>query len=505
MSRFNLFDYTVISSYMIGIMTLGLIFSRRQKSLTEYYHAGGNMPWWAIGVSMLATTLSPVTYLASPGWIFAKDTRMAIGSLLVGAVAIPLAAMIWLPLWSRLRVMSIYEYLELRYNPFIRTIGAFLFLLDMIFWVGTALITAALGFEHVTGIDGRLCLVFITVLGAAYTVMGGMRAVIWTDVIQFGVFIVGYGAIVLQLLNQFDWRPMQVYEIASSTISAQTGYRHTKLISFEFDLAVEAGFWVIIFSRITWAVQFGTRQLIVQRLHATANWREMLKSMLGTYLCLFLFLVMAIPASWGFVAFYAQHPELKEAITHPDQVLPDFVLREVPHLLRSLVMAGVLAALMSTLDSAINSMSNVAVSDFYRRFVTRRPSEEHVVRVARILAVFFALAILLFSLWQFDPQGATGLEKLGRLLNLIIPPISTFFLLGILSKRTNTPGVLIGALAGLSFVLVFNGFPGLLEPRLEGINWMWIPGLGILVSVVVGYVASFAFPPPSRGSLAPGR
>ena len=127
------------------------------------------------------------------------------------------AVKIWVPIWSRLRVMSIYEYLERRYHPGVRTFGAVMFIIGMTFWLGTALVAAAMGFESVTGFDGRLCLVVMAVIGTAYTVFGGMRAMIWTDVAQFIVFMIGYAVIFVVLMNVFDWDAVEIYRLASVT------------------------------------------------------------------------------------------------------------------------------------------------------------------------------------------------------------------------------------------------------------------------------------------------
>lgn len=498
---FGFTDYAVLTLYLLGMVALGLVFFRRQTSLKEYYHGGGNLPWWAVGISLLATTLSPITYLASPGWIFQKDSRELGTAVLLATVFFPLTALLWGPLWNRLRVLSIYEYLERRYHPAVRTIGAVLFLLTQVTWVGTALVTVGLGFEQVTGFDGRWCLAVIAVLGTAYTVAGGMRAVIWTDVVQFAVFIVGYVAILFTLLEQFSWDPLEIYRIASTTISENSGQPHTKLISFELDLSIEATFWVMLMISIQAMLFFGSDQLRVQRLHATPSLREMVKSQCGNALCLWIFAILAIPAAWGFVAFYAQHPEMRAAITHTDQVLPAFAVQHLPPVFRSLIMAGVLAALMSSLDSSINSMSNVVTSDFYRRFWNPGASEEKLVAVGKVLTLLFGGVLLAFSLWQFDPHGETAFEKFMKIANLIASPLVSFFLLGIFSRRANAPGMVIGAACGVAFSVMFNGIPGMVPKLFDAINWMWVASLATAVNLTVGYAASWLFPPPAQESL----
>jgi SSS family transporter len=498
---FGILDYAVLAGYLVSVLGVGLAFARRQTSLDEYYHGGGNLPWWAVGVSMLANSLTPVTYLASPGWIFVKDSRELGTSVLLATIFLPLTALVWAPLWSRVRVMSIYEYLERRYHASIRSLGAVLFILFQVCWVGTALVTAALGFEKVTGVDGRWCLTVMVLLGATYTVLGGMRALIWTDLAQFIVFMVGYGAVLFALAKVFSWNPREIYHVASTTISQQTGHPHTQLISFELDLTVEATFWVMLLMNVRGMFEFGVNQLNVQLLHSTRSGREMFKSLCGNAISLWMFSLVAIPAAWGIVAFYAKHPELHANVTHPDQIVPDFAVRYLPAGLRSLVMAGVLAALLSTLDSSINSMSNVALSDFYRRYLVPTASEQQMVTTGKILTVVFATILLAFSVAQFDRHGATALEKLMTLTNVIASPLVSFFILGVFSRRTNTVGAALGAMAGIAFAVVFNGIPGIVEKQLDWINWMWVGGLAIIVNVVAGYAASLLFSPPPPESL----
>ena len=501
MPKFEFFDYFIVVAYLLGIIVLATHFSGRQKSLSEYFHASGSIPWWAVGISNLATAFSPISYLAMAGWIFMKDSRNSLVADCLGLALLPLTAAIWLPLWSRLRVLSIYEYLEHRYHPSIRSAGAILFLIVTTIWVGTAMTTTGMGFEQVTGFDARWCIVVISLLGTAYTAMGGMRAVIWTDVAQFFIFVMGYAVILFFLLGLFDWQPLEIYRIASNTFSPETGHPHTQLISFELDTTIEATFWVLLFNKFFLVLAFGANQWEIQRLHATGSRRDMLKAMVGGKLAMILFGFISVPTAWGFVAFYAQHPELKAAIPHPDQVLPAFVATQLPHLFRSLIMAGVLAALMSSLDSAINSMGSVAVNDFVRRYLLPRAPERRLVFMAKTLTFVFGAVVLAFSFWQLQEQGETAFEKLGRLTNVIAAPIPSFFVLGVMSKRANTKGVIIGAVAGMTFSILFNGIPGLLERPLGGINWMWVAGLATSVSLVVGYAASYLFPPPPAEAL----
>ena len=465
MAKFSIFDYLVIGIYLASMVVMGILFSGRQKSLKEYFHAGGNLPWWAVGISLIATHLSPISYLALPGWIFERDTRSSItGGLIEFLMVLPTAAL-WIPIWARLRVLSIYEYLESRFHPAVRSTGAMLFIVYTVFWLSTALVAASKGFESVSGFDGRLCLLVIGLLGAFYTVLGGMRAVIWTDVVQYVVFVGGYLMIAIVLLSYFD--PMEIWTLASNQISERTGHPHTKLISHEWSLAVEGTIWVLLSGSVVRALAFGTNQITVQRMHATRDRRTMFKALLANAVTGYGFVLFTVPVAWGFVAYYSQHPELKRQISHPDMVLPHFVLLNLPLIMRSLVMGGVLAALMSTFDSALNSMSNVTNNDFYRRYLEPNRSEDHYVRVAKLLTLGFGVVLLAFALSQYDQQRGTAGEHFTRLTSLVSAPIAAFFVLGILSRRVNTPGVLCGAVAAIALSLGFNGLPPMVQPFLN--------------------------------------
>ena len=140
MKQLSVWDYLIIGGYLIGVLVLGLMCSRRQKSLKEYFHASGDLPWWAVALSLYATGLSPLTFLGVCGWVFMKDSRMVFGGSLLGIVTLVLAAFVWVPIWGRLRMISIFEYLERRFHPGLRTFGSALFPIQMIFWVGNGLV-----------------------------------------------------------------------------------------------------------------------------------------------------------------------------------------------------------------------------------------------------------------------------------------------------------------------------------------------------------------------------
>lgn len=501
MDKLCFWDYAIIGAYLVGAVTLGLLFSGRQKSTREYFLAGCNVPWWAVSISLYATALSPITFLGATGWIFAKDTRGMVGSLW-GLPLVLLQIFIWVPLLSRLRMQSIFHYLEERFHPSIRSIAAVLFLIQMIFWIGSGTVAAARAFDAATGIDPLICLCVLVGLGTLYTMLGGSRAVIWTDVAQYAVFLFAFVAIGGLLLHNYDWQPMRIYEIASALVSEETGKPKTLLFSYELSLAVEATIWVMVFQRIIGALTFGTEQVAVQRLLAVDTRRNMIKALLGAAVISIVFMVLYVTISWGFVAFYHDHPALAAGLDHPDQVMAHYTVRFVPIIARGVIMAGLLAAMMSSFDSALNSMSSVMINDFYRRYWFPDKTEAQYVHAARLFTVTWGGTMLLFAIWQLADMQFTVAERLGKLNNLVMGALPCFFVLGILARRANTGGAVVGGVASILFALLFNGFPGLFEPWFTCINWMWISGLSVLVGLATGYLASLLFPAPTPASLA---
>ena len=505
MSQLSVWDYLIIGVYLLGVLVLGLVCSGRQKSLREYFLASGQVPWWAVSLSMYATTLSPISFLGLCGWIYQKDSRMVLGGSLLAMFSLPLAACIWVPIWDRLRMLSIYEYLELRYHPGLRTFGAALFPLQMIFWVGNGLVASSLAFQAVTGVPVVYCLIGIVALGTIYTMLGGSRAVIWTDVAQALVFMFAFMVVGLLLLQYFDWQPTTIYNIATSVISDESGYPKTTLFSTEFSLNVEATIWAILLVKITEVFMFGSSQVSIQRLLATGSKRDMYKAVFGLAGVNVIFMILAVVVSWELIAFYELNPEARALIKQPDEVMAHYVVGQVPMLVRGVIMAGLLAAMMSTFDSVLNSISSITISDFYKRYLVRHASEKHYVTSSRVVTLGWGIVVVLFALWQSGHSDAPVLERVGKLNLLLLPAIGSFFILGVFTTRANTSGVLIGALTSVVLALGFSGFPGLMDPWIDpeflSINWVWLDGLLTVAGVSVGYLASLAFPAPDKDKL----
>lgn len=500
MQQLAVLDYVVIIVSVVGVALVGVVAAGRQKTLGDFYLAGGNMPWWSVSISMYANLLSPISFLGVAGWIYQKDSRWFVGNAVVGLITIYFAASLWIPLWSRLRPLSIFEYLEQRFHPGLRIFGGLMFAIQMVFWIGNQLVVTADALEHTTRVPALYCLTSVCIAITIYAMIGGARADIWTDVMHFGIFVFALIVVGMLVLSHFHWEPFHIYEVAASKRSSITGYPPTQIISAELDLSVEGAIWAIIFHRLVGVLSFGTEQLTVQRMLATGGRVQMYRALGGFAVLDVLCMMMTVSVSWGLIAFYQTNPDAAMP-GHPDQMMAVFVRDYVPTFGRGLVIAGLLAALMASYDSGLNSIGSVTINDFYRRFFAPGASDRHYLLVSRCVCVAASCIVLVFALWQYQHREATALQRIGRLSALVGAPVACCFMLGVFSVRTNTPGAILGAFAALAFSILFNGISGFFEPLIPGVNWVWVGGLSIGTGLVTGRLASLLFAPNSPEKL----
>jgi SSS family transporter len=321
----------------------------------------------------------------------------------------------------------------------------------------------------------------IWISGAAttlYTVFGGIEAVLWTDVMQFFVLVGGMFVILGAVLLPFHGNFAQIWHIASAG-------GHTRLMSFNFDFTTTVTIWALFIGNLVMNMSaYGSDQVIVQRYFTAGSKKAMTRAvMLNGFLTVPLVLILNI-IGLGFVAYYKSRPELRASLANPDQVLPHFVMHVLPAPLPGLVIAGILAATMSTLSSGLNSLCTVTMVDFYRRFVPQRDGNQaQDVRTARWFTLGWGLLITFSAMFM----GRLGqiIEGSMKALGFLSGPLLGMFLLGILSRRPNSFGVLIGAACG-TIAAAYAAH--------TNISWLWYGPVGCLATVLIGYPASLLRP-----------
>jgi len=478
MGRFGAVNYAVLGVYLLAMAGMGVYFSKREKTTDDYFRAGRRVPWWAAGLSIFGTQLSALTFMAIPAKTFATDWRYFIGNMAIVIVA-PLIVLVFLPFYRRLDVTTAYEYLERRFNLAARLLGSAMFILFQFGRIAIVLFLPSLALNLVTGMSVDLCIILMGTLCVFYTVLGGIEAVIWTDVVQ--VFVLLGGALLCLALIAF-----QVPGGWNGLWDAADAAGKLRVLDLRWDLAAPT-FWVLLLGGVgANLVSYGTDQAVIQRYLTTKDEREAAKGIwTNAVLCVPSTLLFFGIGTALFVFFRSRPQALNPVLANTDAILPWYVVTQLPVGVAGLVIAGVFAAAMSTLDSSMNSIATAVTTDFYRRF---RPlaSDQSCLRLARvataavgILGTAFALSMArwgIMSLW----------DQFARFLGLFGGGLAGLFLLAIFTRRVGGAAAVLGlaASAGVQYAV---------QRYVTMHPWFYtVPG--ITSCFAVGYLASWVLP-----------
>lgn len=475
-------DLVVIGLYLAGMAWMGAWFSRRNNSTEEYFVGNRSFPAWALGLSMLGTSISSVTFLAFPADAYRLDWRPLVSNLTLPMVAV-LAIIIFIPFFRRGQLTSAFEYLEARYGTGARLYGTLSFILLQLIRLAKVLALVSIPVSLLTGIDVQYIVIAVGLFIAFYTVAGGFDAVIWTDVVQSvvlwfgGLLCVGY--IVWQLPDGLD----QIFEVAAQERKFDMG-------SMEFSWT-ERTFWTVAMIGIfNWLAMYSSDQTFVQRYAAA-------KSLSAARKATALYSAIAVP-TWAFFffvgtcvfVFYHAHPDEGVANLEPDAVFPYFILTRIPAGLAGLVIAGVLAAAMSSLDSSINAIATVATVDLLKPYLTPGRSDRFYLNTARWIAIA-ASGLMITGAYFISVLEKASMNDLSWIVASIFGGcLMGLFLMGFFTRRVDSAA----ALVALSVAIIVNVYLGVeLAGQLPegwptvGLHVYWVGMVVNLVFVALAY------------------
>jgi len=491
-------DLAVIAIYFVAVAAIALRFARRQDSTEAYFVARRRIPAWAMGLSVFATIISSITFIAYPGaaykgnWNLLVPGFMAVGVLLlVGTVLIS---------FFRHSVgMSAYEYFEKRFGYSARAYSALAFTAGHFSKMGFVLFTITTAICGMTGWDKYQVIVGVGIVTVFYTMVGGLEAVIWTEVLQGIVKLAGVLVVIGVLLAIMPGGAAQAFHLASEKNKMSLG-------SFDFNLAQDSNFWVMLLYGGFWYLQkYAADQTLVQRYLVARSDRDAFKGVaLGAALC--------VPAWTAFMlvgtllwAYYQLSGESFPASlmgtggkVNADMVFPFFLTTKIPAGLAGIFMAALMSAAMSTMSSDLNCLSAVGVEDYYRKLRPGATDRQQLMAGKVIVAVcgIAATGIGAFIAWKSE----SALSFYYAATSIVSAGLAGMFLLAFLSRRANRQGLWIGITANLvftSWAILTSGKSQMLD--LGGYNFTWpsvmIGVIGHVIVLVVGYLASFAFPP----------
>ncbi len=477
---FGALNTIVLALYLAGLVWIGLRFSKRGGNANDFFLAGRRIPWWAAGISIFATQLSAITFISTPAVAYASNWLVLPGKAMILVMA-PIVVLLYLPFFRRLDITSAYEYLERRFNLPVRLFGSASFIAFQLLRMAIVVFLPALALTTITGINVYLCILIMGVLSTLYTVLGGMEAVIWTDVLQT-VVLLG-GMLIAIIIVAMD---VGGFGVVFETANAAGKTRMWDWSMSTTDLAT----WSMLLG--TLALQFGpytADQSVIQRYLSTKDERSAARG-------IWLNGLMAVPVGLLFMllgtclfVFFQHRPDLLHVGMKNDEVFPLFVSSQLPAGLSGLVIAAVFAASMSSLDSSMHSIATACTIDWYQR-LSPNATEASSLRLARVLTVALGVTAVATAsvLVTFDIQSLWFLFQ--KCLGLLSSGVVGIFALGIFTKRASSRGVLTGASASIAALIYMTWFSSL--------HFYLYAVIGIATCIVVGYLASLVMPDRDR-------
>jgi SSS family transporter len=492
MPRLSAVDLSLVATYLVGITLFGLHFRSRDRSLKSYFLADRKIPWWAITLSIVAAETSTLTIISVPGLAYTGDwgfLQIVLGYLL-GRIVV---CILFLPRYFSGELLTAYQVIGQRFGPRLHKLTAFLFLFLRAAAEGVRVFAVSIVVGIAIGTRDVVSIAIICILTLVYTLEGGMAAVVWTDAVQMGLYLAGTIVSVVLLGQRVPggWH-------AIHALGAAAG----KLTIFHFALSLSATytFWAGLAGGcfLTMATH-GTDQLLVQRLLAAKNLRESRIALLSSGGVILIQFVLFLAIGTGLYDFYGHG---SKGGGNPDRVFPAFIVTEMPRGLAGLMVAAILAAAMSNLSAAVNSLSSSSMVDFYMAWKPNT-EERRRARVSRAMTLFWAA--LLFVLALMSRGGGHVVEVGLSIASVAYGALLGVFLLGTLTRSATETGAMAGMIGGLVANILLWKQPhalpftlGSLHIVFPKIAWTWFVLIGSLLTFALGSAMSKILPDKKR-------
>lgn len=446
-------DLIVFFSYMVGVTVFGSSFYRKNKSSSAFTLGNSAIPGWVVTMSIFATFVSSISFLALPGNAYLTNWNAFIFSLSIPFASI-LAVKVFVPLYRKANSPSAYSYLETRFGPWARIYASACYLLTQIMRMGTILYLLALPVNVMFGWDIVIIIVVTGLAVMVYSLLGGIQAVVWTDAIQGIIMIFGALFCLAYIMFSMPEGPGQVFEIASANDKFSLG-------SLSLSLK-DSTIWVVLIYGIFINLQnYGIDQNYVQRYMASRSEAEAKKSA-------FFGGMLYIPVSMIFFmigtalySYYSAQPGLLpddlQAAEMSDRVFPFFIVNNLPPGFTGLLIASIFAAGMSTVSTSINSGSTVILTDYYKRYAKKEVTDKDSMKVLYISSLVFSIIGIIIGVAMINVQSA--LDAWWKLASVFSGGMLGLFLLGAFMKVVNIKGAIIGVILGLIAILYLSLSP----------------------------------------------
>ena len=494
-SAFSLIDYLIVLLYLGVSLWIGFRAKRKQNDAKDFFFGNGKFPFWAVSISIFAMFFSAISFIAMPGEAYNFGMTMYLG-LPISVLAMPLGLYVFLRFMYELKVQTCNEYLEMRFSPVIRTISSIAFLLLKIVYLGVVCYASALIIRSLAGWSPLLSIIVVGAVALCFAYSGGMTSVVWADVVQFFVMIGGLlitlGIIICAVPDGISgiWK-IAVEHGKTFNVSAESGF-------WGFDPKTRILIWFWILNIPIAAFAYATDQVQLQKALAAGNFKTITKSVWGytfgglPFFFLFYFTGIAIFAYFKTVGINTVSQGMRG-----DEAFNYFVTHILPIGVRGLLFAGILAAVISTISSILNSLSTVFIHDIFQKLIVQDKSQVYYLKAARWSTLMFGILTIVFGMLivlLFDGGDFPLIEVSNVCIGLFSSFTGGFFVLGMLSRRCGTAGVLTGMVIAVLFGSYITIFHYLCKPSDQRISFMLI-GLATTISAVAGgWIAGLIFP-----------
>lgn len=500
----NYIDYIIIVVYLLAFLGIGYFF-KENKDSKDYFLGGQSMGWFPLSLSTMATQLSAISFISAPAFVGLKEggglqwltyefgVPMAMAFLLIAVI----------PTLYNSGIVSVYEYLEKRFDASSRLLISFVFQISRSVATGVMVYTMALILQATVGIDFWISILIIGVITMIYSFQGGMKAVIWGDVIQMLILFFGIVICLIYGLSELGGFENFLTHVDKDRLTAvdfsKWGFNNT-------DKNDEFGFWpMVIGGFFLYASYYGTDQTQSQRLLSAKGMPTIKKLLLAngllrfpitlTYCIMGLVLGTLLLQDIGFQemmdSVYQSNIGSLEG-KKADLMVPVFIIKYLPNGIIGILIVAIMSAAMSSLSSTVNSLSAVSLEDFIKRFKPDMTDKQYVMN-SRLLSVFWGLVCLFFAFFAGSIEG-TVIEVINKISSVFYGPILAAFILAIMTKKTHALGANIGIVAGV----LFNMYLWLYVPE---VFWFWWNAIGCLVTIIVAYTISLVIKREAREGL----
>jgi SSS family solute:Na+ symporter len=492
----HLIDIAVIAAYLVALMTIGVCVRGRQKTTDSYFVAGRSVPGWAAGLSLLATIVTSVTFIAYPGAAYAGDWTLLVPGILFVVVIAALGPVL-VPFFRHAVSMSVYEYFGKRFGPWVRMYASFAFAAGHFAKMGFVFYLLALSVSGITGWSIELLIAGLGAIAVFYTFVGGLKAVIWTDVVQ-GFLLWGGIALTLGLL------PFASHASPGAMLQLIASHHKTRLGSFDFDLTRPTFWTMALYGLFFYLQKYTADQTVVQRYLAAKSDRSALRGIaMGASLCLPVWTAFMLIGSLLWAFYQLNGHALPAAVTRADEVFPYYMVTQMPVGVGGVFLAALFGAAMSMLASDLNCLGLILTEDFYAHFFPRHTDAQRL-RFGKISIIASGAMAIVVALRLSSTHGS-ALALYYTATAIVAGGLAGLFLLAFLSRHAGAASAVAGIAASLAFTtyatLTANGGKLL---NLHAYNYPWndytIGAIGNVVLLAAGWLVAMVFPVELRMS-----